>query len=129
MQEAIPIGQGGMLAVLGTKAEDISNFILPLLINLSQMNIDILKIIEEKKVVCIVSKVVLYSKEVSNEYYTGHTTINLSEVNNLYTLEDFHRWSLNIFFKLTKELEVYNSFEKMSFTVQVKEITHISYEL
>jgi len=30
MQEAIPIGQGGMLAVLGTKAEDISNFILQL---------------------------------------------------------------------------------------------------
>jgi [acyl-carrier-protein] S-malonyltransferase len=30
MQEAIPVGQGGMLAVLGTKAEDISNFILQL---------------------------------------------------------------------------------------------------
>lgn len=96
------------------------SFFIPLIINVSQISNDVLKIIQRKKVVSIVSLVIFYEEGSNNQY-----THSLAGNNKLYSMDNFNSWSKEVLFSLIEKLELYKSFRKISFIVRVKEITNI----
>lgn len=100
--------------------DNLANFFVPLSINISQISDDIQKIIKEKKVVSIISSIVLVEKETDVEY-----THSLGETRELYSLDDFNKWPSGIMFNLVQKLELYNSFKKISIIIKVKPVTKV----
>jgi hypothetical protein len=102
------------------KATSLIQFFLPLLLNLSKISQDISSLLKEKKIVHIVSVIFLFDSITNRKFMHS-----LSISNQLYTLENIDKWSINIVYSLIEKLELYNSFQKISIDIKVIPITKI----
>jgi hypothetical protein len=102
------------------KGDNLGFFFLPLMINISQISIDIKKTIFNKNVVCITSILIFHEMNSDAKY-----TQSLSDSNNLYSLEYFDKWPTTIFLNIIEKLESYKSFKKISLVIQVRAITNV----
>lgn len=100
------------------KNDNFSFFFLPLFINIYQISFDIQNLINQNKVVSIISVLIFHEKETNIEYIHS-----LSNSNGLYKLDDFDKWPTQVLFNLIEKLELYNSFKKISLVIKVKTIT------
>lgn len=102
------------------KASSLIQFFIPLIIDISVLSKKILKIFKTKKLISIMTVLIIY-EDSSNIVYTH----SLLESNKLYNSENFQYWPINLLINLIEKLELYNSFKKISLVIKVKEITKI----
>lgn len=112
---------GSTKYTLNYTGSDLSIFSLPLLISLSQISNELLKLTKGKKVISIVSIAIFHELNTGEEL-----THNLEDGSELYTSDNLNKWAISIFFNLIEKLELYASFKKISIIIRVTTITHIN---
>ena len=98
----------------------LNNFIFLLLSDIYEILKEVKKILLKEKVITIISTLDIYEYG-SKEGYTH----SLFESNKLYTNENFSEWPINLLFDIINKLELYNSFNKISLTIKIKEINKL----